>query len=67
VVTAKNGNVFADLGLPNAEELGTKVRLAVREVQVVKQKIFLQSNHRRHDGKLQFFATSNGASLGSGA
>jgi len=28
VVTASSGNVFADLGLPNAEELGTKVRLA---------------------------------------
>ena len=25
---ADRGNVFADLGLPNAEELGTKVRLA---------------------------------------
>jgi len=28
VVTASSGNVFADLGLPNVEELGTKVRLA---------------------------------------
>jgi predicted XRE-type DNA-binding protein len=28
VVTASSGNVFADLGMPNAEELGTKVRLA---------------------------------------
>ena len=28
VVTVSSGNVFADLGLPNAEELGTKVRLA---------------------------------------
>ena len=28
VVTASSGNVFADLGLANAEELGTKVRLA---------------------------------------
>jgi predicted XRE-type DNA-binding protein len=27
-VTASSGNVFADLGLPNADELGTKVRLA---------------------------------------
>jgi predicted XRE-type DNA-binding protein len=27
-VTASSGNVFADLGLANAEELGTKVRLA---------------------------------------
>ena len=27
-VTPSSGNVFADLGLPNAEELGTKVRLA---------------------------------------
>lgn len=26
-VTAGSGNVFADLGLPNAEELGTKLRL----------------------------------------
>jgi predicted XRE-type DNA-binding protein len=28
VVTPGSGNVFADMGLPNAEELGTKVRLA---------------------------------------
>jgi predicted XRE-type DNA-binding protein len=28
VVTASSGNVFADLGLPNAEKLGAKVRLA---------------------------------------
>jgi predicted XRE-type DNA-binding protein len=28
VVTASRGNVFADLGLADAEELGTKVRLA---------------------------------------
>jgi predicted XRE-type DNA-binding protein len=28
IVTPSSGNVFADLGLPNAEELGTKVRLA---------------------------------------
>ena len=28
VVTASSGNVFADLGLKNADELGTKVRLA---------------------------------------
>ena len=28
VVTQSSGNVFADLGLPNAEELGAKVRLA---------------------------------------
>ena len=28
LVTESSGNVFADLGLPNAEELGTKVRLA---------------------------------------
>jgi predicted XRE-type DNA-binding protein len=28
VVTPSSGNVFADMGLPNAEELGTKVRLA---------------------------------------
>lgn len=27
-VTVSSGNVFADLGLANAEELGTKVRLA---------------------------------------
>ena len=26
-VTVSSGNVFADLGLPNAEELGAKVRL----------------------------------------
>ena len=26
-VTPGSGNVFADLGLPNAEELGTKLRL----------------------------------------
>jgi predicted XRE-type DNA-binding protein len=28
VVKQSSGNVFADLGLPNAEELGAKVRLA---------------------------------------
>jgi len=28
VFEVSSGNVFADLGLPNAEELGTKVRLA---------------------------------------
>jgi predicted XRE-type DNA-binding protein len=28
-VVAGSGNVFADLGLPDAEELDTKVRLAV--------------------------------------
>lgn len=27
VVQASSGNVFADLGLPNAQELGAKVRL----------------------------------------
>jgi predicted XRE-type DNA-binding protein len=27
VTTPSSGNVFADLGLPNAEELGTKLRL----------------------------------------
>jgi predicted XRE-type DNA-binding protein len=27
VVTQSSGNVFADLGLPNAQELGAKVRL----------------------------------------
>ena len=29
-VEASSGNVFADLGLPNAAELDTKVRLAVK-------------------------------------
>jgi predicted XRE-type DNA-binding protein len=29
IVEASSGNVFADLGLPNAEELGTKLRLCV--------------------------------------
>jgi predicted XRE-type DNA-binding protein len=29
VATVSSGNVFADLGLPNAEELGAKVRLCV--------------------------------------
>jgi predicted XRE-type DNA-binding protein len=28
-VEVSSGNVFADLGLPNAEELGTKLRLCV--------------------------------------
>jgi hypothetical protein len=28
-VTPSSGNVFADLGLPNAEEIQTRVRLAV--------------------------------------
>jgi predicted XRE-type DNA-binding protein len=29
IVTVGSGNVFADLGLPNAEELGAKLRLCV--------------------------------------
>jgi len=29
VIEKSSGNVFADLGLPNAEELGTKLRLCV--------------------------------------
>jgi len=29
IATQSSGNVFADLGLPNAEELGTKLRLCV--------------------------------------
>jgi predicted XRE-type DNA-binding protein len=34
-VTPSSGNVFADLGLPNAEDKHTKVRLAVEINQII--------------------------------
>ena len=36
-VEASSGNVFADLGLPNAEELATKAALVVQLKDLVKQ------------------------------
>ncbi|HKZ01129.1 MAG TPA: XRE family transcriptional regulator [Pyrinomonadaceae bacterium] len=43
-VTRSSGNVFADLGLPRAEERQTQVRLAVAINQVIKQRRLSQSD-----------------------
>lgn len=43
VVTASGGNVFADLGLPNAEELGTKLRLCFVINKILAQRKLTQS------------------------
>ncbi len=42
VVTQSSGNVFADLGLPNAEELGAKVRLAASINAILAQRTLTQ-------------------------
>jgi len=42
-VTQSSGNVFADLGLPRAEEKETQVRLAVAINQVIKERRLSQS------------------------
>ena len=42
-VTPSSGNVFADLGLPHAEERQTQVRLAVAINQVIKERRLSQS------------------------
>ncbi len=43
VVTASSGNVFADIGLPNAEELGTKLRLCVVINKILAERKLTQS------------------------
>lgn len=42
VVNESSGNVFADLGLPNAEELGTKLRPCVFVNRVLDQRRLTQ-------------------------
>ena len=46
-VVPSSGNVFADLGLPNAEEKQTKVRLAVAINQIVQGKQLSQATAAR--------------------
>ncbi len=43
LVTRSSGNVFADLGLPNAEEKQTKVRLAVAINEIVRDQRLSQA------------------------
>ena len=43
-VTRSSGNVFADLGLPRAEERQTQVRLAVAINQIIKERRLSQSD-----------------------
>jgi predicted XRE-type DNA-binding protein len=43
VVTPSSGNVFADLGLPNAEELGTKLRLCAVINKILAERKLTQS------------------------
>lgn len=38
-----SGNVFADLGFPDAEELNTKVRLAVEIIRLIEQRSLSQT------------------------
>jgi len=47
VVTESSGNVFADLGLPNAEELQTKVRLALSLNNILEKRKLTQSQAAR--------------------
>ncbi len=42
-VIASSGNVFSDLGLPNAEEKQTKVRLALAINQIIESKRLTQA------------------------
>ncbi len=44
VVTPSSGNVFADLGLPRAEEKQTQVRLAVAINQILKERRLSQTD-----------------------
>jgi len=43
-VTPSSGNVFADLGLPRAEERQTQVRLAVAINQIIKERRLSQAD-----------------------
>ena len=47
VFEVSSGNVFADLGLPNAEELGTKVRLAVSLNAILERRKLTQAEAAR--------------------
>jgi predicted XRE-type DNA-binding protein len=47
VVTASRGNVFADLGLADAEELGTKVRLAASLNAILERRKLTQAEAAR--------------------
>jgi predicted XRE-type DNA-binding protein len=47
IVTASSGNVFADLGLPNAEELQTKVRLTVWLNKILEERKLTQAEAAR--------------------
>jgi predicted XRE-type DNA-binding protein len=46
-VVASSGNVFADLGIPNAEEKQTKVRLAFAINQIIANKHLSQASAAR--------------------
>jgi predicted XRE-type DNA-binding protein len=47
VATVSSGNVFADLGLPNAEELGAKVRLCVAINRILEKRKMTQAEAAR--------------------
>ncbi|MGB7436059.1 MAG: helix-turn-helix transcriptional regulator, partial [Candidatus Acidiferrum sp.] len=46
-IVASSGNVFADLGLPNAEENQTKVRLAVAINEIIRAQQLSQATAAR--------------------
>ncbi len=47
VFEVSSGNVFADLGLPNAEELGTKLRLCVVINKILEKRKITQAEAAR--------------------
>jgi len=47
VFEVSSGNVFADLGLPNAEELGTKLRLCVAINRILEKRKLTQAEAAR--------------------
>jgi predicted XRE-type DNA-binding protein len=47
VFEVSSGNVFADLGLPNAEELGTKLRLCVVINRILEKRKMTQAEAAR--------------------
>ncbi len=47
VFEMSSGNVFADLGLPNAEELGTKLRLCVAINRILEKRKMTQAEAAR--------------------
>ncbi len=47
VFEVSSGNVFADLGLPNAEELGTKLRLCVVINKILEKRKMTQAQAAR--------------------